>query len=96
MIDKQSAAMYHLMDTYQREPMGDAQRDLLTTTEAAAYLGVTRQAVHLLTKQGIGTKYGTVWMFTRAELDAWRDKPRPYGGARPKAHAGALTLAHPA
>ena len=62
-------------------------QDLLTTTQAAEYLGVTRQAVHLLTKQGIGRRYGTVWMFTRAELDTWLDKPRPHGGARPKSNA---------
>ena len=76
--------------------MTSTKPELLTTTEAAAYLGVTRQAVHKLTKQGLGTRYGSVWMFTRWELDAWRDKPRPYGGARPKVSAGTLILAYPA
>jgi len=65
--------------------MSTQKLELLTTTEAAAYLGVTRQAVHKLTQQGVGTRYGSVWMFTPAELVAWRDKPRPHGGARPKA-----------
>lgn len=57
--------------------------DLLTITQAAAYLGVTRQAIHKLTKRpipGLGERYGSVWMFTRVELDAWRDKPRTHGG----------------
>ena len=62
--------------------------ELLSTAQAAEYLGVTRQAVHLLTKQGIGKRYGAVWMFRRDALDAWRDKPRPHGGARPKVYAG--------
>ena len=76
--------------------MSTTKPELLTLTEAAKYLGVTRQAVHRLTTRGIGTRYGSVWMFTRGELDAWRDKPRPYGGARPKAHAGTDAPAHPA
>lgn len=60
--------------------------DLLTATEAAAYLGVTRQAIHKLTKRpdpGLGERYGSVWMFTRIELDTWRDKPRTHGGRPP-------------
>ncbi len=76
--------------------MSKTKPDLLTLTEAAQYLGVTRQAVHKLTEKGIGTRYGSVWMFSRQELDAWRDKPRPYGGARPKASAGTLEPTRPA
>lgn len=56
------------------------KQDLLTVTQAAEYLGMTRQAVHLLTKQGYGHRYGSVWMFTRQELDVYRDKPRLHGG----------------
>ena len=58
--------------------------DLLTITQAAAYLGVTRQAVHLLTKQGMGKRYGSMWLFTRSELDTYRDHPRTHGGRRPQ------------
>ncbi len=57
--------------------------ELLTATQAAAYLGVTRQRVHLLTKQGYGQRVGSVWLFTRAELDRWQATPRHAGG-RPK------------
>ena len=57
--------------------------DLLTTTQAAEYLGITRQHAHSLTKQGYGKRYGSVWMFTRAELDAWRAQPPKGPGGRP-------------
>jgi excisionase family DNA binding protein len=78
-------------------------RDLLTVTEAAAYLGVTRQAIHLLTKRGLGKRYGSVWLFTREELDAWRARPRTQGGRPPgakdkipKGNAGTLATVSPA
>ena len=55
--------------------------DLMTTTQAAEYLGLTRQAIIALTKRrGLGRRYGTVWLFTKSELDAWRDHPRTKGG----------------
>ncbi len=57
--------------------------EYLTATQAAAYLGVTRQRVHLLTKQGYGQRVGSMWLFTRAELDRWQATPRHAGG-RPK------------
>ncbi len=61
--------------------------DLMTTTQAADYLGVTRQTVHLMTKQGFGRRVGSVWLFTRDELDRWKATPRHAGG-RPKPEAG--------
>ena len=71
--------------------------DLLTTTQAAEYLGLTRQAIIALTKrQGLGRRFGHAWLFTRAELDAWRDKPRIKGGRPPKVGAGTLPAACPA
>ncbi len=71
--------------------------ELLTTTQAAEYLGITRQHAHSLTKQGYGTRYGSAWLFTRAELDAWRATPhKGPGGRPPKAHAGTLTQLSPA
>ncbi len=59
------------------------EQELLTVTQAAEYLGVTRQAIHLLTKRGIGRRVGSVWLFTRTELDAYRAAPRPHGGRPP-------------
>ncbi|HSH76993.1 MAG TPA: helix-turn-helix domain-containing protein [Herpetosiphonaceae bacterium] len=60
--------------------------ELLTVTQAAAYLGMTRQAVHLLTKRpvpGLGRRVGSVWLFTRSELDSYQERPRTHGG-RPR------------
>ena len=67
--------------------------ELMTVTQAAEYLGVTRQAIHLLTKRGIGRRVGSVWLFTRAELDAYRAMPRTHGGRPPgaKTRAGATS-----
>lgn len=67
--------------------------DLLTTSQAAEYLGITRQHAHSLTKQGYGTRYGSVWMFTREELDRWQVEPRKGPGGRPKRVAEPLARA---
>ena len=59
--------------------------ELLSTTEAAEYLGITRQSMHeLATRNGLGQRVGKAWVFTKAELDAWLEKPRPKGGRPPK------------
>lgn len=60
-----------------------APLELYTTTTAAEYLGISRQHAHSLTKQGYGTRYGSVWMFTRAELDRWATEPAKGPGGRP-------------
>ncbi|HSH83388.1 MAG TPA: helix-turn-helix domain-containing protein [Herpetosiphonaceae bacterium] len=71
--------------------------ELWSTQQAADYLGVTRQAVHALARRGeVGRRVGRAWVFTKSEIDAWRDKPRPLGGRPPKANAGTLALASPA
>ncbi len=65
--------------------------DVLTVTQAAAYLGLTRQAIANAAKQGqigrkqdaLGTRDGWVYVFTRHELDAWAVRDRHPGG-RPK------------
>jgi excisionase family DNA binding protein len=59
--------------------------EFLTVTQAAEYLGVTRQAIHFLTKRGLGWRIGSVWLFTRAELDAYRATPHLRGGRPPGA-----------
>ncbi len=60
--------------------------ELFTITQAAELLGVTRQAVHNLTKQGYGRRVGSIWLFTREEIDRWQATPRHPGG-RPKSSA---------
>lgn len=67
------------------------QEELLTTTQAAAYLGVTRQTIaNAAKKREIGRQYpapgtrdGWIYMFTRTELDRWNARERHAGG-RPK------------
>ncbi len=72
-----------------------AELDLLTVTQAAEYLGVTRQSVHNMTKQGYGRRVGSMWLFTREEVDRWKAAPRHAGG-RPKPKAGTPSPAIPA
>lgn len=62
----------------------------LTATEAAEYLEVSRSTINNITKQTdpetgktYGTRLGTLWLFTREELDRWKTLPRHAGG-RPK------------
>ncbi len=69
-----------------------AELDLLTLTQAANELGVTRQTVHNMTKQGYGRRVGSMWLFTRDELERWKATPRHAGG-RPKEEAGTLARA---
>lgn len=50
---------------------------LLSTTEAAAYLGVKRQRILQLAAEGrIGHRIGSAWAFTRSELDEYRTQRR--------------------
>ncbi len=68
--------------------------EVLTVTQAAAYLGLTRQAIAGAAQRGeigrrhpaIGVRGGFVYVFTRAELDEWAARPRQPGG-RPKSDA---------
>ena len=61
--------------------------EMFTTSQAAEYLGITRQHAHSLTKQGYGTRYGSVWLFSREELDRWQAHPKKGPGGRPKSQA---------
>ena len=68
---------------------------LLTVTQAAQRLGVTRQTIANAAKRGeigskreaLGTRDGWIYVFTEDELDAWSKRPRHPGG-RPKEEAG--------
>ncbi len=60
-----------------------APPEMFTTSQAAEYLGITRQHTHSLTKLGYGTRYGSVWLFTREELDRWQAQPKKGPGGRP-------------
>jgi excisionase family DNA binding protein len=74
--------------------------DLLTTGEAAKYLGISRQVIAQAAKDGTliaqqhrapGTGSGWIYMFTKEELDRWfaRDRKAP---GRPSKNDGTATL----
>jgi predicted DNA-binding transcriptional regulator AlpA len=54
--------------------------DLLSMKEAATELGMTRQGVFRLSKEGeIGQKVGDAWIYTREEIEAYKNRPRTAG-----------------
>lgn len=61
------------------------QRDILTSSEAAEYLDVTRQRVDKLGSSGIvpRSRIGNFWVYRREDLDHWRSTSNRVGG-RPK------------
>ena len=69
----------------------------LTAGEAAQILGVNRQRINQLAKAGrLGRQIaGRYWVFTRAEIEAFKNQPKSKGG-RPKEVAGTLDQARPA
>ncbi|HSH80035.1 MAG TPA: helix-turn-helix domain-containing protein [Herpetosiphonaceae bacterium] len=73
--------------------------EYITASEAARLAGVTRARIYELARGGrLGRQeYGRVWIFTRAEVEAYRAQAaeRPRGG-RPKDEAGTQTPAIPA
>ncbi len=72
---------------------------LLTATEAAQYLGISRARVSLLAKQGrLGKQIaGRYNVFTRAELDVYKQQaPQNKGGKGKKLLAGPWAQASPA
>ncbi len=66
----------------------------LTAGEAAVILGVNRQRVNELARAGrIGRQVaGRYWVFTRAELEAFKNAPKSKGG-RPKEIASPMARA---
>ena len=65
------------------------EQEYLSAIQAAQYLGVNRQRVYELAAAGhLGRRLAGYWVFTRAELDAYRQERtfRPKGG-RPKSDA---------
>lgn len=70
------------------------QEELLTTPQAAKYLGMTRQALTIAAERdkigqkvyAIGRHPPYVYVFKRSELDAWKERQKNKGG-RPKNHS---------
>jgi hypothetical protein len=57
----------------------------MSTTEAAAYLGVTVQRIHQLGVAGLiqRRRVGFFWVYSKKSLDEWKQSPKSRGG-RPK------------
>lgn len=57
--------------------------EMLSSVDAAAYLGVTPERIYALRKQGrIGMMIGRFWLYSKTELDhykATRKQGRPHG-----------------
>ncbi|GAC1541674.1 MAG: hypothetical protein NVS2B4_20750 [Ramlibacter sp.] len=61
---------------------------LLSAVQAADVLGVSRQRVLAIAKTGsMGRKIGSTYVFTRAEIEAYRDRPKQPHGTHPKQNA---------
>lgn len=66
--------------------------DYLKASDAAQYLGVTRQRIYELAATGrLGARLAGYWVFTLAELDAYRDERQTNRGGRPRLAAAAAT-----
>lgn len=65
--------------------------DLLMGDQAAQYLGVSRQRLHQLTREGLGRRMSGHWIFTRKELDEYRVSEKNKGG-RPKEELTGSTI----
>ncbi len=57
----------------------------MSTSEAAAYLGVTVQRIHQLGAAGAiqRRRVGYFWLYSKRSLDHWKQLPKDRGG-RPK------------
>lgn len=71
------------------------EQEYLSAADAARVLGITRQRVTALAHQGrLGRQVGFYYVFTREELEQYRQQPKSKGG-RPKDNAN-LTMEHEA
>jgi hypothetical protein len=67
--------------------------DLLDVQEAVEYSGLTKQRLYQLGQQ-VGYKIGSVWIFSRSKLDAYKQAPKRKGG-RPAGSKIAAALMTP-
>ena len=60
-----------------------SEPEYLSAAQAADYLSVHRSRLYQLAKAGLGRQIGGYWLYTKAELDAYKAAPKSKGG-RPK------------
>jgi hypothetical protein len=72
--------------------------DELTLRAAAHALGLSYQRLQILAKEGrLGRQVaGRYWVFSRAEIEAYKPHVKASKGGRPKADAGTPVPARPA
>lgn len=60
--------------------------NMLTTSQAAAHLGITRSLVIRLCQQGRikAQKFGPVWMIDEKELSKYKPNPKGYPKGKPR------------
>ncbi len=83
-----------LSSIYEGRIMAEAD-ELFSAAQAAKYLGLHRTRLYQLRKAGLGRQVAGFWVFTKAELDAYKASPDRKVG-RPKASAGTEAPAPPA
>ncbi len=73
---------------------GSMEQEILTSSEAAAYLGVTRQRVDQLGQEGDlpRQRMGHFWVYKKADLDRWSQEGNRRVG-RPKELASPVARA---
>ncbi len=71
------------------------EEEQLTMSDAARELGISRQRLAVLAKEGrLGKQVaGHYWIFTREELAAYKPLVKANKGGRPKEEAGPLARA---
>ncbi len=71
----------------------EGEPEYLSAAEAARILGLTRQRVTALAHAGrLGRQVGHYYVFTREEVEQYRQQPKAKGG-RPKEEAGTMARA---
>ncbi len=66
--------------------------ELLKASQAARYLGVTRQRIYELALVGrLGQRMAGYWVFSKAELDLYREQRTDNHGGRPSHKQGRAT-----
>ncbi|HEX6293390.1 MAG TPA: helix-turn-helix domain-containing protein [Herpetosiphonaceae bacterium] len=65
----------------------DVNLKTYTTAEAAAHYGIPRGTIQQAARRGqlVGTRRGSIWFFTAAQIEAWRRRTAQWREQRGKA-----------
>lgn len=77
-------------------PSSEDSSDLLSVTQAAKVLGITRQRVHDLIKNGqiVARKLGRFYYIETIEIERYKDKPtgKPYQPRTTNSHLNSIDI----